>query len=111
MTEDRTAFEGVSSATVLKPGDKVLVTLGRPANRAEVDMLSAHLRERFPEVDFAIISGAESVTVQPGVWQERIEEMWWAHYHREEAKLDDFSRPCAACTDGRHAACTVVVCG
>jgi len=25
--------------------------------------------------------------------------------------MTDFSRPCVACADGRHASCTVVVCG
>jgi hypothetical protein len=89
MTEDRTAFESISSATILKPGDKVLVTLRDWPNPDDIAEYRKRLTERFPGVEFTVASGIDQVAVVPGVWQERIEEMWWAHYHREEAKLDD----------------------
>jgi hypothetical protein len=70
MSEDRTAFEGISSATVLKPGDKVLLTTDKRWSPAEFDALRDMLRKAkeegpFAGVDFLVVSGIGSVTVVP----------------------------------------------
>jgi hypothetical protein len=49
---------------VLNPGDKVLVSLTYAFSMQEMDHVKAYLVDRFPGVEFALLCGVESVTVQ-----------------------------------------------
>lgn len=64
-TDSRAAFEGIQSATVLKPGDRVLIDCGMSARRSDVDALHSYLKERMPDVVFAVIGGARVVSAAP----------------------------------------------
>ena len=95
--DERIAFEGISSATVLKPGDKVLLTTDKrwsPAQFAEFLETIRKAKEEGPfgGIDFLVVSGIDSVTVEPGVWQERIEEMWQTHRRNEEWAAEQAER-------------------
>jgi len=94
---DRGVFEAVSSATVLKPGDLVLLTTDERWSPSEMDAFQrgiAAARAEHPEfhVEFLVVSGVESVSVEPGEWRERIEEMWAAHRSREEWAAEALER-------------------
>lgn len=60
----RAAFEGIQSATILKPGDRVLLVVSdwRIDRRDQAVHL---LSERFPEAEFTFITGVEDVLVKP----------------------------------------------
>jgi hypothetical protein len=62
---DRAAFEGIQSATILNPGDRVLVVVGRDLTQRQSDNMSQRLADWFPGVDFAFLSGVEDVVVKP----------------------------------------------
>jgi hypothetical protein len=49
---------------VLRPGDKVLVTLVEDPTQKEADGLAATLRGSFPGVDFVVIGGVAGICVQ-----------------------------------------------
>lgn len=55
----------MTTTTVLRPGDKVLVTFAENVNLDTVQHITTQLRERFPDVEFTSLSGVESVVVQP----------------------------------------------
>jgi hypothetical protein len=57
VTNDRAAFEGIQSATILKPGDRVLVVVGRDLTHRQADNMSQRLADWFPGVDFGFLSG------------------------------------------------------
>lgn len=59
------ALADVRSATILKPGDRVLVDLGRPATPQDMDRIADTMKLRFPDVEFTFLCGAESVLVKP----------------------------------------------
>jgi hypothetical protein len=61
----RNAFEGIQSATVLKPGDRVLLVVRDGWNRERVDRAARLLAERFPEVEFTFTDRVEDVVVKP----------------------------------------------
>ena len=62
---DRAAFEGIQSATILKPGDKVLLVVAQMLSQRQADNLSQRIADRFPGIDFAFVSGVEDVVVKP----------------------------------------------
>ena len=62
---DRAAFEGIQSATILKPGDKVLLTVGRGWDRYQMHLAQHEMSQRFPEVEFLFVCGVEDVVVKP----------------------------------------------
>lgn len=62
----RNAFEGIQSATILRPGDRVLIDCGRAARRSDIDALARLLKERFPDVEFTVIGGAQVIAVEEG---------------------------------------------
>ncbi len=62
---DRGAFEGIQSATILKPGDRVLIDCGKGARRSDIDTVLSELNECFPGVVFFALGGASVVQVQP----------------------------------------------
>lgn len=62
MTDDRAAFEGIQSATILRPGDRVLIDCGMHARRSDIEALASYLKERMPDVEFAVIGGARVVS-------------------------------------------------
>ncbi len=55
---DRSVFEAISSATLLKPGDRVLLHMERPWSMQEVDQAKAVLHERAPGVTFVFVTGS-----------------------------------------------------
>jgi len=63
--DDRNPFENVRSATILKPGDRVLIEMIEHATPEQVHNLADQIKERFPDVDFAFVSGVNSVYVAP----------------------------------------------
>lgn len=54
----------MTTVTVLKPGDNVLVTFPEDIDMDSVLDGVARLRERFPGVEFTAMKGAETVVVQ-----------------------------------------------
>ena len=65
MTDDRRAFEGIQSATILRPGDQVLIVVHHVVTQRQAHNLSNRLGEMFPDINFAFVSGVEDVLVQP----------------------------------------------
>lgn len=61
---DRAAFEGIQSATILKPGDRVLLIVEQ-WDMEQLDRARDALSERFPEVEFTYVKGVEDVVVKP----------------------------------------------
>lgn len=69
----RAAFEGIQSATILKPGDRVLIDCGMKARRSDIEALHSYLKECVPDVVFVVLGGvrvvaapvAEDVVVKP----------------------------------------------
>jgi len=64
---DRSAFEGIQSATILKPGDRVLLVLAA-AHWSPAKARTARdgfLAERFPDVEFTLAIGIDDVVVKP----------------------------------------------
>lgn len=61
----RAAFEGIQSATILKPGDRVLLIVEDRWHMQRRDEARRQLSERFPEVEFTFINGVEDVVVKP----------------------------------------------
>ena len=51
---------------VLRPGDRVLVTLTEEIVQADVDEMAYALRQAFPGVDFTILTGVASILVGNG---------------------------------------------
>lgn len=51
---------------VLRPGDRVLVTLADDPEVALIQEIAAGLRQSFPGVEFVVISGVASICVQAG---------------------------------------------
>ncbi|MDH2424750.1 hypothetical protein [Sphaerisporangium sp. TRM90804] len=49
---------------VLRPGDKVLVTLVEDPGQADADRLATVLSESFPGVSFTVIGGISGICVQ-----------------------------------------------
>lgn len=49
---------------VLRPGDKVLVTLVEDPEPEQVKQVTNHLRENFPGVEFVVMSGVAGIAVQ-----------------------------------------------
>jgi hypothetical protein len=65
--EPREAFEGIKSATILRPGDSVLLVLdGWPTPR-QMEDIQQRLGDRFPDVAFTIASCISDVVVRPAV--------------------------------------------
>lgn len=62
---DRAAFEGIQSATILRPGDRVLVVVHHVLSRKQADNMTDRLAAEFPDIHFAFVSGVEDVLVQP----------------------------------------------
>lgn len=50
---------------VLRPGDRVLVTLTEDLDPEETQDIAGKLRESFPGVEFTIMTGVASILVQP----------------------------------------------
>lgn len=63
----RAAFAGIQSATILKPGDRVLIDCGRGARLSDIDALSRKLKEWFPDVQFAVLGGVQVVAVEEAI--------------------------------------------
>lgn len=67
MTDDRAAFEGIQSATILKPGDRVLVVVEGKSEPGAIehmrDMRTA-LHDRFPGTEFTFVFGVDDVVVK-----------------------------------------------
>lgn len=55
------------SATVLRPGDRVLLHTRRDVTMREADEIRGRLRQRFPDVEFTLASGIDGVLVAPPV--------------------------------------------
>lgn len=53
------------SATVLRPGDRVLVHTSRDMTRQEAAEMRGKLGERFPDVEFTLACGVDGVLVAP----------------------------------------------
>lgn len=51
---------------VLRPGDKVLVTLTEDPGEAECRQILTELRRSFRGCEFTILSGVTGIAVQPG---------------------------------------------
>lgn len=62
---DRNAFEGIQSATILKPGDQILVVVSHVITDRQANDMSQRLAYSFPGVSFAFLSGVEDVVVKP----------------------------------------------
>jgi hypothetical protein len=60
----RAAFEVIATATVLKSGDRVLLTADDHVVLSDADRLMDTLGERFPGVHFTLVSGV-TATVAP----------------------------------------------
>lgn len=56
----------VASATVIKPGDSVLLVLDGVVYEREAQGMRETLEARFPGTSFTIASGVSEVVVQPG---------------------------------------------
>lgn len=65
MTDDRRAFEGIQSATILRPGDRVLIDCGMRARRSDIDALASYLKERAPDVVWVVVGGTRVVSAAP----------------------------------------------
>lgn len=52
-----------ASATVIHPGDMVLIGINRQLTLEEVELLADRLKERFPDNDFGIIDQVSSIAV------------------------------------------------
>lgn len=62
---DRNAFDDIRSATILKPGDNVLIAVDGRWDMAKLDALTRHLTDRFPEARFTVLSDVDQVIVKP----------------------------------------------
>jgi phosphoketolase len=62
---DRIAFEDITSATILKPGDKVLLVVTGKWTMERIEYAQGILRERFPEAEFTLVSQVDDVIVKP----------------------------------------------
>ncbi len=51
---------------VLRPGDRVLVTLSEDPDGGLVAEIASGLRESFPGVEFVVLTGVSSICVQGG---------------------------------------------
>ena len=75
MTDERKVFEHIESATVLKPGDRVLLTVDWGHRDLEVlEEAKSKLAERFPGVEFTFVTDVESVTIMPGLVEENTDD-------------------------------------
>jgi hypothetical protein len=62
---DREAFLGIETATIIKPGDRVLLTVdGRWDQRSVADAQKL-ITERFPDAVFTFVTGVDKVTIAP----------------------------------------------
>ena len=55
----------VADALVMKPGDRVLLLVSDRWTREFVAEASYVLRERFPDVTFAFVSGVDKAIIEP----------------------------------------------
>lgn len=67
----RTIIEINATHTVLKPGDRVLVTLSDDTSTERAEMVRDTLHERFPDVEFLFLLGAGVVVVPHPTDEER----------------------------------------
>lgn len=63
--EGRSVFEGISSATLLKPGDRVLLTVSARWTMHHSHEADRYLSERWPDVEFVFLTEIDSVLVKP----------------------------------------------
>lgn len=50
---------------VLRPGDKVLVTLAEDASEEECTRIATHLKRSFRGCDFVVLAGIAGICIQP----------------------------------------------
>lgn len=74
MTDERKVFEHIESATVLKPGDRVLLTVSRHWSGEELLRADEVLRERFPDVEFVFLSEASAMIMPSGLAEENTDD-------------------------------------
>lgn len=55
----------MTTTTVLRPGDRVLITFEQRISYEQSMEIMTKVRQRFPDVEFSCLVGAESVIVQP----------------------------------------------
>jgi hypothetical protein len=65
VINSRRVFADVETATILKPGDRVLLTVNPQWTPAMVHRAEEIFAERFPGVTFGFAGGVESVVVMP----------------------------------------------
>lgn len=53
----------VETATVIKPGDRVLVTVSHSLSNADASGMTEQLMKAFPGVDFAVLTGVSGIAV------------------------------------------------
>jgi phosphoketolase len=63
--DGRVAFEDVATATILKPGDKVLLVVSGNWTMERVDYAQKLLGERFPDAEFTFVSQVDTMIVKP----------------------------------------------
>lgn len=51
---------------VLRPGDRVLVTIADDPDPKVIADIASSLRKSFPGVDFTVLTGVASIAVSPG---------------------------------------------
>jgi hypothetical protein len=90
MGDDRKLNVTVVPALVIRPGDAVLLNVGADADVAEWRPVLDQLRERFPEVEFALLGGVEQIAVKPGQ-DERVQhfEQELTEAHAEIDRLNE----------------------
>ncbi len=62
---DRSVFEGISSATLLRPGDRVLLTVSGRWTMQQFDEANKYTGGRWPDIEFVFITEVESVVIKP----------------------------------------------
>lgn len=61
-----TSFNVTPPMVVLRPGDKVLITLEGEPPAADVQEITLTLREAFPGVEFVVLDGVQGICVSGG---------------------------------------------
>lgn len=65
MADDRSVFECIETATMLKPGDRVLITTSAKWSHEQVQRADGVMAARFPGVEFTFLTES-ALTILPG---------------------------------------------